>query len=121
MTKKFYIKLKINIPEELASQVNPDYEIIEGIINTLKQEIDCSCKANVEVTTDEPANELDLIAVKQECKAYKTAFKELKKFVENYPILDEDKENGDKYLNGKLGAMMAIAKKIDELSKKEGI
>ena len=123
MIKKFYIKLQVDIPEELASQINPDCQIIEGIIRILKNEIEDSCKVEAEITTEDPTEDLkiDLLAATTDLKIYKTAFKQLKKFVENYPILDEDKEHGDKYLNGKLGAMMDVAKKIDEIEIEQGL
>lgn len=123
MIKKFYIKLQVDIPEELASQVNPDYQIIDGIKQVLHDEISDCLKTKIEITTEEPTNslELDLLAAKTELKTYKTAYKQLKKFVVNYPILDEDKENGNKYLNGKLGAMMDVAQKIDQIEIEHGI
>ena len=121
MIKKFYIKLEIDIPKHMVPMLKPDYEIKEGI--TQKLAADKPCKTNVEITTEDPTEDLkiDLLAATTDLKIYKTAFKQLKKFVENYPILDEDKEHGDKYLNGKLGAMIDVAKKIDQIEIEQGL
>ncbi|MGN1222343.1 MAG: hypothetical protein ACI4TT_03820 [Christensenellales bacterium] len=62
-----------------------------------------------------------LFVARTEAKIYKTAFNQLKQFVQNHPILDENEHRSVEYLNGKLQAIHDIYNEIKIIEEINGL
>lgn len=52
MKKNFYIKVVVDVPEHLRSQLNSDFEIAENLKQALENNIEQECNTSIVVAMD---------------------------------------------------------------------